>query len=57
MYEVEELNITGGPHLVRVYFEMTYHDWLKFQRSDAFHLWRDYLQELEKIRNRHPPKH
>lgn len=52
MYEVDELNITGGPHLVRVSFEMHYHDWLRFQKSTVFDLWKDYLQGLEKTESR-----
>ena len=32
-YVVEELNIEGEAHQVLVSFEMSYPDWLKFQKS------------------------
>lgn len=51
MYEVEELNTAEGIHLVRVTLEMSYRDWLKLQKSTAFHSLKDYLLELEKTKS------
>lgn len=48
VYDIEELNIEGDIHLIRMSFEMNYHDWCLFQKSNVFDLLVNYLEELEK---------
>ena len=53
MYEIEEVKVTGGPHLVRMSFEMTYRDWCVFQKTTTFHSLKKYLSALKTKRNLH----
>lgn len=47
MITVESFGIMR-PHTVKVIFELPYHDWCAFQKSDLYRCLEEYLEELKK---------
>ena len=49
-YTVEDIISLGCPHLVRISFELPYHDWCIFEKSALFQNLTGYLEELQRQR-------
>lgn len=48
MYTTEEFSGLTCPHVVRMSFELPYHDWCRFEKSELFRHLTEFLEELEK---------
>lgn len=50
-YTLEDINLLGYPHSVKMSFELFYRDWCIFEKSELFQSLTSYLEELQKQKN------